>query len=234
MTPLVRNIIMIALAVVIVLGIGGGVFLVVTTLSNAKRAAIDAYENAKNEEESLVYEQFYSVSYNLSEARYHTENQVTMTVDGICNESQLEVLRVSDSLLVESDTGSWVSILGHGVYTVDLSQCEFVTDATRQYVLVRVPSPKLSSVAVDNVDAPFGNNTTLDKWISEFKGNTSEGVNAAIKDRAEAQAQIEYELASNQSYLNQARDSAKRILTKLVKDLNPKWKNLTVEIEFMD
>lgn len=56
--------------------------------------------------------------------------------------SRLEVLTVSDSEFVIKDSGksdptiSWLEVQGIGVFTVDLTACEFIADSERQYVLV--------------------------------------------------------------------------------------------------
>ena len=162
------------------------------------------------------------------------ENTVTLSVEGLTSEAELEVLRVSASTLIQSVSGTWVSSLGHGVNTVDLTQSEFVVDAEREFVLVRLPAPKLSQVAIDDVSAPFGTNTALQKFLANFKGNTDSGVAQAMEDRSEAQAQLGYDLASDEGYLKSAEDQAVLLITKLLEDLNPQADELIVEVEFTE
>ena len=142
----------------------------------------------------------------------------------------MEVLQVSDIEYVysEGNTKIWTSVNGHGTYTVDLTLAEFLIDHDRQYVLVRVPSPKLSTAGLDY---------EYENYLFEdglFNGSTKEGFDLAREDLKKAQNQLQIKLASTQSYYESAQNSAIEIIQRLVRNFNPKATDLVVEVEFVD
>ena len=128
----------------------------------------------------------------------------------------------------EGNTKIWTSVKGHGTYTVDLSLAEFLVDQDRQYVLVRVPSPKLSTAGLDY---------EYENYLFEdgvFNGSTKEGFGLAREDLRKAQNQLQIKLASTQSYYESAQNSANEIIENLVKNFNPEATELVVAVDFVD
>ena len=139
-------------------------------------------------------------------------------------------MRVSDIEYVfhEDNKEIWTAVRGHGVYTVDLTVSEFIVDNERQYVLARIPSPRLNTAGLDYEYENF----LFSKGI--FNGNTSEGVELARQDLKIAQNKLQVKLLTTQMYYERAENSAIGLIEKMVKNFNPELPSLVVEVEFID
>lgn len=203
---------------------------VLVCVVEACSAAKDAYEEALAEQSQTTYQAFYSNAFDMAEKKYHVSNEVKISIEEVRETAQLEVLQVSDIEYVfhEDNNKIWTAVRGHGVYTVDLTLSEFVIDNARQYVLARVPEPKLNTAGLDYEYENF----LFENGI--FNGNTSEGVNLAREDLKNAQNQLQVKLTSTQSYYETAEKSARELIEQLVKNFNPEVPGLVVEVEFID
>lgn len=223
--------IMVVLIVLILVVVVAGIFLFNYALTEASESAKNAYQNALDAQKQEAYECFYNAGYRIAEEKYHVENNVTISVENVKEEAQLEVLQVSDVEYVhdeENNTKIWTAILGHGVYTVDLSLAEYLVDNERQYVLVRVPEPQLN---IAGLDYQYENYLFED---GVFNGSTKKGVDRAMGDLKTAQNQLLVKLTTTQTYYENAEKSAKMMIENLVKNLNPDVANLIVDVEFVD
>lgn len=214
---------------IIVLLFGSG-FMVKQAAKITTSSAMNSFKNSTAKQRDETYQDFYQKSFTIAEEKYHVANQVTISVGDVREEAELEVLQVSDIEYVfrEGNTKIWTSVKGHGTYTVDLSLAEFLVDQDRQYVLVRVPSPKLSTAGLDY---------EYENYLFEdgvFNGSTKEGFGLAREDLRKAQNQLQIKLASTQSYYESAQNSANEIIENLVKNFNPEATELVVAVDFVD
>ena len=193
-------------------------------------SANEAFDKALEEETRETYELFYNSAFHVAEKKYHVSNDVKIAIEDIREVAELEVLQVSDIeyIVHEENKKIWTAVRGHGVYTVDLTLSEFVIDNERQYVLARIPQPRLNTAGLDY---------EYENYLFEdgiFNGNTSEGVNLALEDLKRAQNQLQIKLTSTQSYYEMAEISAQRLVEKMVKNFNADVPELVVEVEFVD
>lgn len=225
-----RKQILVILMCFIILVIAVGTFFVTKALSTVVSAAESAYMDALRTQREETYQSFYQTSFAIAEEKYHVENEVTISVENVSESAELEVLQVSDIEYVysEGNTKIWTAVKGHGVYTVNLSEGEFLIDNARQYVLVRVPLPELNRAGLDY---------EYENYLFEdgiFNGSTKEGVSLARDDLKTAQNQLQEKLSSNQFYFESAQKCAEEIIKNLVKNCNPDVTDLTVDVEFID
>ena len=110
-----------------------------------------------------------------------------------------------------------------------MKQAEYLVENARQYVIVRVPKPKLSECALIDTEQVLCENVAL-----FGNGAISEGEEIKNKANAEATLKIQEALASNEMYMENAENSAITLISNLVKNLNPNIPGLKVEVEFME
>ncbi len=225
------------------------VFVVPYLLDCGASAAIDSFRPAVEQAESETYDWFYTNSYNAAEAAYHVSTDVLITVGQLNQENRLEVLRVSDISYEQTsgnglqgdfslgavtnffvdDARSLLEVPGYGVFTVDLRAAEFIIDNERQYVLIRVPEPELTQFTIDYenvVQLQFESGGILNDSVDV-------GVEVAKQQLAGAELKLRQNIGNNQNFYSLAQSSAEKLLTTLVKQLNPKLPELCVEIEFI-
>lgn len=225
-----RKKIRIALIFWIVIGIVAAAGLVSYGLNVGVVAAKSAFSDSLEQQREETYQTFYERSFDIAEEKYHVANRVTISVEDVREEAELEVLQVSDIEYVynEGNTKIWTAVKGHGVYTVDLSLGEFVVDNARQYVLARVPAPRLGSAGLDY---------EYENYLFEdgiFNGSTKEGIDLARNDLRTAQNQLQVKLSSTQIYYENAQRSAEEMIRNLVKNCNPDAARLVIDVEFID
>ena len=148
--------------------------------------------------------------------------------------ANLEVLNVSDTEYIVSedkDNGkgitSWLEVPGQGTYIVNLQAAEFIVDNEREYVLVRAPYPEITNISID-----YGNVKKLLFKNNIFDDSYSVGEDLARAQLNSADLLIKKEFASNQHFYLSAQDAAVSSIQCLVKQLNPKLPDLTVDVEF--
>lgn len=207
-----------------------GVYISIDAFHVITSSANEAFEQALDEQREATYQKFYQTSFEIAEKKNHVSNDVNIVIGDVREESQLEVLEVSDVEYVthEEDAIIWTSVRGHGIYTIDLTLSEFIIDKERQYVLVRIPRPQLNTASLDYQYK----NYLFENGI--FNGNTSEGVNYAREDLKNAQNQLQEKLTSTQAYYESAEASAKKLVTSIIKNLNKQLPELVVEVEFVE
>lgn len=158
--------------------------------------------------------------------------------------SRLEVLTVSDSEFVIKDpdqndpTISWLEVQGVGVFTVDLTACEFITDSERQYVFVRVPKPALTECKVSGTGKQFWKRKVLSfvdgKLIFGGNGSVASGVRLAQNQLNEGRIMLEDSMKQNRGFYEAAKTATIDMMGSLVRKWNPDIPNLQVDVEFFE
>lgn len=227
------------------------VYWIMDTFAVGTGAAMDSFGAAKDEAAEEAYQFFYDKSYKAAEEAHHVSNNVSITIGDLREEQKLEVLKVSDVAyetptpkdkgwldgMIESITGifdaevvSWLEVPGNGVFTVNLQAGEFIIDEARQYVLIRVPVPKLTEFAIDYENVEL----LLFEEGGAFKNSAKYGVDKAMEQLESAELTMMQNVNNNQEFYKRAMESAEKMLVNLVKQLNPQSPNLVVEVEFID
>ena len=136
---------------------------------------------------------------------------------------------VDDKNETKDGTSSWLKVSGAGVFSVNLTEAEYVIDNARQYVLVRVPHPVIDSanISIDNFESlHFEEN----KWS---RGNSVKTGEELARDQlSEAKQRIQEDFEANEQYSKLAESSTKSMLAALIKGINPEVKDLQVDVEF--
>lgn len=213
-------------------------------------AARSSFDQAKNDSSNETYEKIYDYSYSSAEKAHHVSNQVSITIDKLKKENKLQVLEAIDvgyvapeevdsTLLSQikdtitdvfiGDVKSWLSVPATGIYTVNLQASEFIIDDYRQFVLIRVPNPELSNFSIDysNVEILYFENNGL------FNNSAKVGVQDAINQLKKQELRLRQSMINNQRFYKGACDSTTKILSNLVRQLNPSIPDLTIEVEFI-
>ncbi len=227
------------------------VILFADALSVATAAAGEAFDQAENNTEQAIYQKFYDKAFDNAEKAHHVSNRAFISIDGLREMQKLEVLPVSEvSYQVEEqeekegiqgaisgitdffnkDNTSWLEVPGKGVFTVDLQAAEFIIDAQRQLVLIRIPGPELFNFTLDyeNVEVLYFDEGGI------LKNSAKYGVDKAVEQLQNAELEMIQRISNNQELYQQAQTAAGNMLTSLVKELNPQLPDLTVEVEFLD
>lgn len=218
----------------------GGVGLIINFNSQQEAVAAFAYSYDMTYSDTVenVKEEFREKGYDYAEQKYHTSNSVQIEVDDIKSRNSLEVLKASDTFLkvTESDKDNssqrWVEIPGTAVFTVDLSMSEIIKDEYNKYVLVRVNAPELTNIKIDygSCKIDLYNHET---GFLDINGNYEEGADEAQSDYAEAYGELRDRFYNDQKFYIAAENSAKNLITALIKNLNPEISDLKVEVEFV-
>lgn len=211
---------------------GISVYLIRDTLKRGATAANEEYISSKEDAENSIYQKFYDAA----EARYHTSNDVSITVENICEEANLEVLKVSDveySIQEENRSNkgitSWLEVPGEGVFAVDLRKSEFIVDNKHHYVLVRIPRPVLCECGL-----LYQNAVQLEYRNGIFNDSIKDGEELAQKQFDEAYVKMQTEFTSNPQYFDAACSAAEIMVANLIKSFNPDIPDLVVEVGFID
>ena len=221
----IKTIVMIVIAVQFVLAVFLGVFLF-------KRG----YENSKNTTSEKIKTDTYNAVYGAAEQANHVSNRVTITLGNICERTDLVVLEVETSYLYKSDAMDkdsgltiWYKIPGKGAFTVDMRMAECIIDNERQQVHVIVPAPAITKFEERNeaIEELFYKD---DRFI--LNGSVKAGIQIANKMLIVARQQMLTDLNMNQRYFKAAEDSAERLITNIIKALNPEMLDLKVTLEF--
>lgn len=229
---IVLSVILIIVCVVI------GTLLFFRFKATTKDTAISVFANALEETRKTTYNQFKNKAFNYFEKKNHVSNRATLTIGNIKEENSLEVLSVSDSWVKihepEKDdrTRRWVEFHATGVYTVDMSMSEFIIDDYNNFVLVKLRTPQLSHVAVDNDTKMY--TLSYEKGLGEWDGTYDQGIRLMKEDRAEAKRELTKQLSNNNTNLAKAKESAEHLIRAFIKNVNPELnlKDSSIQIEF--
>lgn len=194
----------------------------------------ESYNTAFEEEKNAAYDTQYNKYYERAEKEYHLSNRDKITIEDLKEMANLEVLNVSDTEYIISDTKdtgngitSWLEVPGQGTYIVNLQAAEFIVDNEREYVLVRAPYPEITNISID-----YKNVNKLLFQNNIFNESYAVGEDLARAQLNSADLLIKKEFASNQHFYLSAQDAAVSSIQCLVKQLNPTVPDMTVEVEF--
>ena len=220
-----KTIIWIAVVVELILAVILGRFLFKNSYERNKTKTVEDIRNAA-----------YKTVYDATEKANHVSNKVTITLEGIREKADLEVLQVDASYVYTSDEEDksrghtiWYRIPGTGYFTVDMRMTEFIVDNERQHVLVRAPEPTITKFNenYEKIEELLFKGKTL-----VANGSIREGEEIAQKMVVRARIRMLKSLDTNISYYQAAKDSAKRLITNMIKALNPDMPNISVTVVF--
>ena len=211
----------------------------IRAISEAEGAFSDSYEAQKGE----TYQYYYDMAYSHNEKKYHVSNKASISIGNIREESRLEVLSVSDVVVItHKDENSQklfsnnktieaycALIPGKGVYTVNLRGAEFIVDEESEVVIVRVPAPVLNESDVELDEAGFDFIP-----LGEKEGTYGQGQELGVSLTSEGQKKIYEKLAANQDYFLAAKENSTNLIIKMIKSINSKnYPNLKVYVEYV-
>jgi len=104
---------------------------------------------------------------------------------------------------------------------------EFIVDNARAHVSVRLPYPELTNVAID-----YSNVKKILFKDDVFNGSYKQGEELAMKQLGQGDLLIKKEFASNEHFYLNAQETAISTIQCLIRELNPKVENLTIDVEF--
>ena len=214
--------------------IAANVFLWHDSVNVGANALADMYNTAYQTEKDAAYQKLYQTAFDRAEEKYHVSNTVIISIGNLEESEKLEVLKASDVEFITEDSDknsgkvtAWLEVTGQGTFVVDLKAAEFIINNEQKRVLVRLPYPELTNVTITNAERKLFKDDL-------FNGSYSEGVTLALKQRNDANLQIQKALMANQYIYSNAQTVAKDMITNLVKQFNPDIPDLTVDVEFMD
>ena len=194
----------------------------------------DSYNHSYETEKEETYKKKYESYKENAERKHHVSNRVNIYLENIQESQKLEVLKVSDVEYIinnkEDNKGnivSWLEVPGEGTFVVDLKAGEYVIDNEHNHVSVRVPYPELTNVKID-----YSNVNKILFKDDLFNGSYKEGEDLARQQLGEPELLIRKEFTSNQNYYISAQNSARTIISNLIKQLNPDNSELSVDVEF--
>ncbi|MEE1274365.1 MAG: hypothetical protein UHI81_07665, partial [Olegusella sp.] len=112
-------------------------------------------------------------------------------------------------------------------FTVNLKAGEYIIDEARQTVTIRLSEPVLKNFGVDYANIALlhyedGSRTTESGGISQLRDNLRE-----------SEGRLRSNTVGNQYYYKRAEESARNMITTMVKQLNPDRPDLKVVVEFV-
>ncbi len=205
--------------------------------NKAKNNYLTAYNTAYDTTKNSTYEKYRQAGHDAGYENYHVKNEVDIYVGDIQECSNLEIMKVSDFDYATSNKSensekidSVFEVTVTGTYCVNMQLSEFIIDNKNKIVTVRVPNPALTNFTSKYEMLYFSKNGTI---LDIFdNGNYREGEDFAIQQLTECKAEIMHSLEYNQENNRNAEESARSVLTNIIKRLNPEIPDLKVYIEF--
>ena len=220
----------IVLAVFIILAASMNLTLYRLTVENGSAAFDEAYQQSKEAQTPLTYEQFYLAALE----QYKTKNDVITSVSADYGSGKLEIMKVCDSVCIPQseaeDVESSLTLVVpfSGVYTVDLQLAEFITDQERGTVTVRVPYPEISDFTIEYEKAKLLDESGL--TVSYGKMSTPELARGEFEEK---NIDLREQITENKVFTENAAETARRKITSAIMVLNP-YEDVTVEVEFIN
>ena len=204
--------------------------------SNAANSFTDSTTTTAKNVHDSIYEEFYKIA----ERNHHVSNRGSLTIGNLKKESKLEVYKVVDNeLVVENKNDNnygltqWVKVTGIGTFTVDLGLSEFIIDDENEVITVRIPNLELDTPQI-KMDKIFNADDFALTDINLFDNKTQAGSKLSDKQKQEGLDMVIKEFTNNPQYYADATEATKKILTSLIKGLNPDNENLKVIVEIID
>lgn len=214
-----------------------GYYLLKSAVRSVSQASNAVYQRTSEKVIKETEDSYYQMAFTKAEKENHVSNDIVLSIGNMREQSRLEVLQVGDVEFVSQNGNdstdnitAWAVIPGSGTYTVDFTRSEFIIDNEHHYILARIPKPELTSCNLDI------NGIKIYKVDKEGLGNGSyqEGVMVAQNQLKEAYRELECKLSEDQENITTVQDSARKLISQFIKNLNSKVTDLIVEVEFID
>lgn len=191
----------------------------------ATDTAFDNYITTKNQTHTDTHEIVKNQILAAGEERYHTSNEISITIDAIKKQSKLSVLDVKDIYYYTGSENNkksdgWYKFTGTGKYEINMNFAEIIVDDERKHIFIRIPEPVLN----ENI------NIDIEQYHFEkhLFSSVGDGVNIAHEAEIRGREEIEKDLKNNLQHIECAKFAAKEQIINLVKKLNP---NIDIEIQ---
>lgn len=200
-----------------------------STVKKAEKAFTASYTSETENQKNDANEKFYEAALE----QYRSENDINTDIPTENNEGKLQVLKINDTICIPqsaesgAEEGSYLEVPCTGIFTVDLSISEFITDRQRSAVTVRIPQPELTSFTIDFDNAKLKNSSGI--IISNGKMTSSE---LAHQLMSEDDPVIKETLLSNKIFSENAASAAQKIISELILAYNP-YETITADVEFI-
>ncbi len=211
---------------IIAVFVAAGIIFMRKAFARAKEASENTFSKVYEKTKQDTYDKFKQQAFEYFEHENHVKNRGTITIGNIKEENLLEVLSVSDSWVKISDpnesndnTTRWVEFNATGVYTVDMNVSEFIIDDYNNFVLVKLKTPQLNHVALDDSSIEIYN-YDYETGFLKINGDYKKGTEMAIDDRAEALSKLTEQLENNDENLSKAKISAENLIKTFIKNVN--------------
>lgn len=229
-------IISIVVSIILVLVI---VYMLTNSITDSAKSAVDSFNSSYEQTKKDTYNEFYNAAYLNAEKDNHVSNRESIVIDQIKKISNLEVYKAYDTEYVINEYStnkyeSWYELNGSCTYFIDLQKSEFLVDQERNAITIRIPDPEQKY----DIDVPkrllFADDTITFLWWDTNNGSTIIGIDDAHNSEVEGREKIKNYFINNETLINNAKNSAVKVLTNLVEGVNSKVENLTVTIEFLE
>ena len=220
----------IILAVFIVLAASMNLTLYRLTVENAGAAFDAAYQTAKEAQTPLTYEEFYLAALE----QYKTKNDVMTSISADYGTGKLEIMKICDSVCIpqsaleDEESSLTLLIPFNGVYTIDLSLAEFITDQEREIITVRVPYPEIADFKVEYENAKLLDDSGITVTLGKI--TTPE---LARSEFEEKNIDLREQISENKIFTENAAETARQKIISTIMALNP-YDDVTVEVEFIN
>ncbi len=220
----------IVLAVFIILTGSMNLTLYRLTVENAGAAFDAAYQTAKEAQTPLTYEEFYLAALE----QYKTKNDITSAISADYGTGKLEVMKICDSVCIpqsteeDEDSSLTLVIPFNGVYTIDLSLAEFITDQERGIVTVRVPYPEIAEFKVDYENAKLLDDSGITVTLGKI--TTPELARGEFEEK---NIDLREQITENKIFTENAAETARRKIISTLMALNP-YEDITTDVEFIN
>ncbi|MBQ1376954.1 MAG: DUF4230 domain-containing protein, partial [Lachnospiraceae bacterium] len=206
------------------------------------------YSAAFSEEKEAVFTEKYQENYAAAEEAVRAKERDPINFESLRKMGSLEILKVQDvefmaedpavrRALEEGSSGnaagegadqvSWYEIHGSGVFEADLTAAEFVMNKEKSSLLVRLPYPELTDISLDH-----SNVYRILYEADGFKGRYQQDKGSAEKPLEDADLFMKAETVSDEQIMKSARQAAASLIRGLLKEQNPTYEDLEVEVEF--
>ena len=202
--------------------------LLITSFVIKKNAALDAYDIAKAQSDSATHDVIKDKIIAAGEERYHTSNEISITIEGIKKQHLFEVLEVKDIYYYigsenNKKSEAWYKFIGTAQYVVNMDLAEIIVDEARSYILIRVPKPILKNgISIKTEQYHFEDHLFV---------NVADGVEIAREAELEGREELEKSLKGNADNYKYAENAAEESIIDLAKSVNPHI-DVKVEVEF--
>ncbi len=174
-------------------------------------------------------------AYDFAEHSNHVSNRISVEIEGLFEDTKLEVLKARDVEFVTDETDekgnitAWLQVEGEGVFTVDLKAAEYLYDAARDTITIILPYPELTLCRLIK-----GSNILYKDSRLIGNGNYSEGEELAQRQIQKGYLAVYDYFLSNANFLRSAKKSAESLMTDFVKQLYPDDPEINVNVMFRE